>query len=1180
MQGDAHCTMDSVGPQQTGPLGPRLAVEPLSLAAIERFVADADDSVLFVEPRILRRVILQDRRITGLGIHVAHSHVYTIDRERLLMIVDRQELDLSPAAELPPHVILIPRPNEDEQFSRLDSAQRLRFFWRLVFHGRVHAILDTAFRTERLSSGEVTMRVQRLGEAEWAEIRSVLHQDELLLPPEQSMETYCEFVAVALELKYFALSDRPFFFPTIRDWESVDELIGREIPHARLYEATRPRGAAETTEASSPAALVAQGQKSSGATVGHRLLVARAEASARRGNDVRAAILQMEAAEAGDEGQASAARTEAEQHLMRLCGRLKSVWKLSDDRAEAWRQALWPLLAIIGQGYRTMEARLLYDLQKACIAAERGVYRINLWKWIRTFGKVPLRRDLPLLRRVVNVKSLRTAMKRVRTLLISPEERDTLRTMLEHQLERSEEQVRDEMRPTIETILTQVGLTADNLPEDIARRKIVEELLDSIVERGFAGMGDLRDAISRNDLKLPDVSGVLEPLLGDKLLRADTLLGRRLDGVYRTGPVYLRWPQRLSSLAFGTKVGRFLTEFVVLPFGVAFIALEAIKHVINMFDGPPPLTPELKTQVAELVKSGVKEVAAIAQVTHHHHPPNGPIFYLSVVLLGTFLLLLQQNERFRDKVVNSLKSTFKFVKWMLFDLPGKVIKAPIVQAVLQSPLYRVFRSYVLRPAIATAIFTGLAWLAAPLWSRRTIFEVFLATNLFLNSPIGRYFEEWLTDLFVRAWHELRMRVFAATFYWIMDTFHRLMRGLEQVIYIVDEWLQFRSGDPRQFILVKALLGMAWGVVSYVIRAYVTLLIEPQINPVKHFPVVTVTHKLMLPFSIVMINLITEYLQPFMGKYLANTFAVVNVFLLPGVFGFLVWELKGNWQLYAANRSRSLYPARVGHHGETVVGFVRPGFHSGTLPKLFAKLRNEMRVTGDRNHDRNVERYREGIESVELSMRRFVTRSLCQILRLDGGAAFEHVRVTSIDVATNRIAFALCFDPPAEVQDNQGESSRVLWIEMEDLGGWLCARTMETTWLPSLSMEVRERLNLALAGFYKLAGVELVHEHLDPMLSGSGVWKEFTPQALIVHDRSRTGDAATYSLVSEDDVILPQRGSENGHPAWPILTRRDAIFDDSSIAWSDWVSAWSHQPDKVWSDRFPHVLPGRQGAWPT
>ena len=37
-------------------------------------------------------------------------------------------------------------------------------------------------------------------------------------------------------------------------------------------------------------------------------------------------------------------------------------------------------------------------------------------------------------------------------------------------------------------------------------------------------------------------------------------------------------------------------------------------------------------------------------------------------------------------------------------------------------------------------------------------------------------------------------------------------------------------------------------VDYVIRFFVTVLIEPQFNPIKHFPVVTVAHKIFFPFT--------------------------------------------------------------------------------------------------------------------------------------------------------------------------------------------------------------------------------------------------------------------------------------------------------------------------------------------
>src|SRR5206468_6005352 len=65
-------------------------------------------------------------------------------------------------------------------------------------------------------------------------------------------------------------------------------------------------------------------------------------------------------------------------------------------------------------------------------------------------------------------------------------------------------------------------------------------------------------------------------------------------------------------------------------------------------------------------------------------------------------------------------------------------------------------------------------------------------------------------------------------------------------------------------------------------------------------------------------------------------------MIPGIFGFLAWELKENWKLYTANRPTTLRPVLLGHHGETMARLLRPGFHSGTVPKLFRKLRRAHR----------------------------------------------------------------------------------------------------------------------------------------------------------------------------------------------------------------------------------------------
>ena len=129
--------------------------------------------------------------------------------------------------------------------------------------------------------------------------------------------------------------------------------------------------------------------------------------------------------------------------------------------------------------------------------------------------------------------------------------------------------------------------------------------------------------------------------------------------------------------------------------------------------------------------------------------------------------------------------------------------------------------------------------------------------------------------------------------------------------------------------------------TYVVRIYVNLFLEPTFNPIKHFPVVTVSAKLILPFYHDLLPLFEAPFLP-LGPAFAKSMGLLNFALLPGIFGFIVWELKENWRLYQANRAKTLRPVIIGHHGETMSRLLRPGFHSGTVPNLYGKLRRAER----------------------------------------------------------------------------------------------------------------------------------------------------------------------------------------------------------------------------------------------
>jgi hypothetical protein len=169
----------------------------------------------------------------------------------------------------------------------------------------------------------------------------------------------------------------------------------------------------------------------------------------------------------------------------------------------------------------------------------------------------------------------------------------------------------------------------------------------------------------------------------------------------------------------------------------------------------------------------------------------------------------------------------------------------------------------------------------------------------LNTRLGRDVEEAATDWALRYWAWVSIDLAPGLLHLVMDASRWCLEGVEQGFYRVSEWLRFRSGEGRAVIVAKAIMGLFWFGVTYLLRFAINLLIEPQINPIKHFPVVTVAHKVCLPLT----GTLHDFLVVRFGldKAEAWTFAGGIITSIPGIFGFMVWELKENWKLYASNR---------------------------------------------------------------------------------------------------------------------------------------------------------------------------------------------------------------------------------------------------------------------------------------
>jgi len=1122
----------------------------LGLAAVERAVRAADPAVLLVLPRILRRVIKEDRRLTGVALRVPHRKSYLVRGQRLLEIVEPDELGLTESQAVPEQVILLPRP-DPRKLDALGAGEVLVRCWRLLFHARVHADLEDQIARGRLTPAAVRQRIHEIGTVEFDEIRSVLAQEGLLLPPRTNESVYVEFAAVYLELKHFAWTFVPRYFPSIRDWHAIDRMLAHDVDADHWFAATRPEEApapqdrcplllsevghldgAISAGMAVPASEGTAADRTDDAALLGRLhydgrrelaptsdarpsereyyrLMARAQQSGSVGNTVRAAILRCRALYRAPPMLAERARSALKSDVRRLISRIQTALELSDDYPAAWHEGIYALVGQSRRGGWTPEARLLYDLQKVCVDCERGLYTVDLVEWIRSWGRRPIQRPLPHQRDVLVAKHLHSAANRLAAARLPDGLRRDLTAVLHAAMERANRRLRERFRPLLVEVLDSVNLRPENLPEEVAREKIIEELLDRVVDRGYLDRGHLRDALSRNNLKLPDLAGPAEDLLrGDQLLRADRRLAAVLDGVYRPAEFYLRWMQRLSSMAFGTGLGRFITRWLAMPFGGAYLALAFIHHMgENLFH----------------VDVAVKTPA-------------------SVLALGLFLLGVFNSEEFRHSAARLFKSCYHGLHDGVIAPMLWMVRSGWVQRIVHSRPFALGWRFLVKPALWAAaawfVLHGAYSFAGA--SLPNALALFLAANLLLNSRVGRSLDEMFSDWLVQTWHRYGLRLLAGLFYLVVDLFKGILEAIDRLLYTVDEWLRFRTGDSRASLVSKAVLGMFWFGVTYVVRFCVTLLIEPQVNPIKHFPVVTVSHKLLFP----LIPVLAKAFSLTIETELAVALATAIIWSIPGIFGFLVWELKENWRLYAANRPDRLLPVSIGHHGETMARLLKPGFHSGTVPKRFAKLRRAERKARAGGSWQPVRKHLHALQKVQASVRRFLDRELLALLSRSRLWQAPPVSVGRIRLGTNGAQIAFVCDLQTDAP---------LWISLEVESGWLASDVIQPGWAERLRPEERQILIVALMGLYKSMGVEMVRQQLETVLPPRQAY-ELVPEGIDVWLGDDL-DAAVRYAIGDEPHLVPEVILGTPRRAVPDLERRQLVYRDLALRWDRWVTAW-------------------------
>ena len=1143
---------------------------------VTRALKAVEPAAFLVLPRVLRRLIKHKHEIPGFGLKVPHRKSAVFRRKEVAEFVEPDEMGIDDLSELPNDLILLTRPDE-HHLADITAQELMGRSWQLLFHARIHLAFDAL----QLTQGEIRERIDRLGQVEYDEIHAVLKQERFIFPDSKLIDVYVEFAAVYCEYRKFAPNWLRVYFPSLTNLEHVDDLLRSDVDFESLYDQTRLYGAPDPViERSVTLDRVSAVQSLSDAVAArsnprwrkYHKLTRRAERASGRGNDAGAAIHYVQAARFAPPQEVEATRDKALAAIERLVNRLRDALRFNDLAAEDWRDAMAGLASHSLTGFWNADKRLLYDLQRVCVDHERDIYTVDLLEWLRSFGKRPVKRSLPNQREVLMAKHLHRASKRLASAKLPGGIRTRLSELLHEAAETAEQQLRERLRPLIHEALEAVRLQPNNLPERVSFSKLVEELLDCVVQRGFLTMGYFRDAISRNNIKMEDLSvaaecdsipfprraggfkgtlafcaGVVDWLLtyfwwsvrefwwGDKLLKADRKFNVLLDGVYHSGESYLRGLQRLSLLGFGTQTGRFLTKFVTIPFGGAYVALEGVAHIVG----------------------GIMGHEHGDTASHDGFNPTMLVEWPIVVAVGFFLMGLFHSAPFRDCVVGVLKYTYRFIRYVLFDFPNWLSHIQAVRRIWRSRPMRLFRRFILNPALITFLICVVVPMASgqDIYAAWLMVTVFLALNLVLNSRTGRDAEEVTVEWVGAMWHRFTVGVIVGVFELIMSAFKRFLETFDRVLYAVDEWLRFKSGESSITLGVKAVLGIFWSVFTYVARFCVNLLIEPQVNPIKHFPVVTVSHKILLPLAVPPgsgdpspLGSVLLALRLTSDVSLANTISGTVVWLIPGIFGFLVWELTSNWKLYRANRSDRLRPVLVGDHGETMSRLMKPGFHSGTLPKLFNKLRRAQRKAHLNPSKDTTSKYREHQHHIEISIRHFVERELLQLLDESQLWGEREVLVQDVSVASNTIVVhLLCPDVTNEP----------MAIAFQEQSGWLVASVIKAGWSGKISSQARSVLSTAIAGFYQISGVDLVREQVEDCFNGKLPSYDVMESGLAVWPTDDYSVEVIYILNRKSHIRVSPKSVARDYQM-PIPEPSELLFSETSVAWSRWVQIWESE----------------------
>jgi hypothetical protein len=231
--------------------------------------------------------------------------------------------------------------------------------------------------------------------------------------------------------------------------------------------------------------------------------------------------------------------------------------------------------------------------------------------------------------------------------------------------------------------------------------------------------------------------------------------------------------------------------------------------------------------------------------------------------------------------------------------------------------------------------------------------------------------------------------------------------------------------------------------------------------------------------------------------------------------------------------------------------LHPGFHSGTLPKLYRSLRRAERSATMTGNWQAVRVCGQHLHEVERALQRLLDREVVTLVEQSPAWQGQRLKAGNVGLASNRFRMELLH--PAYVD-------KPVQLEVEDRSGWLIGGIRHIGWLDHVPVPQRQAVQLALAGLYKLSGIDIVREQLEVDLPPEVSGYDLTSSDLVIRLRRRADTVVHYDLTGPETFLIARTPGGLPVPEWAPLDARRILFKRVPISWQKWVETWQQDQD--------------------